>query len=70
MADLRSTIDLIKKRKQAIDEAAGMSATPTTRPTPTTSQTADPDDLLSDAAIDAAVKRRKAAQKKSSWWNW
>lgn len=65
MADIRSTIDLIKKRKQAIDETAGMSDTSGSRGTQ--NSPTDSTDLLSDAAIDAEVKRRKAAQPKKGW---
>ncbi len=67
MADLRSTVDMIKKRKQAMDEAAGMSAPPAVRSAPPPKSAVD-DDLLSDAAIDAELKKRKAGQKKGWLW--
>jgi hypothetical protein len=65
MADLRSTVDLIKKRKQAIDEAAGIIA-PAIKSVPPPPATED--DLLSDTAIDAELKKRKAAQTKKGWF--
>jgi len=64
MADLRSTIDIIKKRKKDIEDAVGGNTTTTPN---NTSKASDPTDLLSDAAIDAEVKRRKAAQPKKGW---
>lgn len=78
MPDLRSTIDLIKKRKQAIDEAAALSAAPTVKAAPSMpvgrsapQQKNDETDLLSPAAIEAEYQKQQATKKKnSSWWKW
>jgi hypothetical protein len=68
MADLRSTVGAINKRKKAWDDPFG-DQEKTTRPqAKDVPSPPDQDDLLSDAAIDAEVKRRKAAQPKKGWF--
>lgn len=66
MADLRSTMGSINKRKKAWDDPFGDQAK-ATKPKAIPSPPVE-DDLLSDAAIDAEVKRRKAAQPKKGWF--
>jgi hypothetical protein len=66
MSDLRSTVGAINKKKKSWDDPFGDNvAPPAVRSAPPPK--ADEDDLLSDAAIDAEMKRRKAAQPKKGW---
>jgi hypothetical protein len=71
MADLRGTIDLIKKRKKAIDDAAGEPVPGNINTSPGTAP-AEPD--MTDPAqrsayLEAEYQKRKAAGafKKKGW---
>jgi hypothetical protein len=67
MADLRSTIGAIKKRKKMLDEAMEDGISQQAQARGTTPPKAEPD-LLSPESIEAELKKQQAAKKKKGWW--
>lgn len=57
-------MDVIKKRKKALAEAAGEGVVKA----PTSSVAKGEPELLSPESIEAEYQRQKAAKKKKGWW--
>jgi len=66
MPTLRETMDTIKKRKKALEEAAGEGVQPS--PVVQAKPDTDWENPLDPAVIEREYQKQKAAKKKKGWW--